>query len=225
MFLPVAVFGVQSLNSASRTRTSTHCFPGSGRKSPLLLGNFLIWGFNRPSHAQTGQLPATTGELLRGKTPRCCGGNPSEGHVRTASTLLGGRLGSPESGREREAVDRGLGLGYEDVAHVQPALADCPVPAGGPVGRHVGVVGHSDLPAPGSAGGGEGLSAVHLRAHAGAHLGCAAARLRRALRALPHPPFKRHGGLSPPRLLFHGGLRRRAARRQVVTPARRAVKT
>lgn len=71
--------------------------------------------------------------------------------------------------------------GSKDVAQIQPKISDSLVSAGDPVGRHVCFVGSSDFPAPGSAGGGEGVSPEHLDGHPGLCLVRPAAGVRGAL--------------------------------------------
>lgn len=112
-----------------------------------------------------------------------------------------------------ELLIRGLApSGSKDVAQIQPKIPDSSVSAGDPVGRHVCFVGSPDFPAPGSAGGGEGVSTQHLGGHPGLHLASPAAGVRGALRPLPQPPFQLRGGVLAPRLFFHRGLQGRAGR-------------
>lgn len=106
-------------------------------------------------------------------------------------------------------------LGYKDVAQVQPAVSSSSVFTGDFIGHHVRFIGHFDFPAPVSTGGSEGVSPFHLRGHTRSYLGRPAARLRGALRAVPHPSFKLCGRVSSPQLFFNRGLQRRAGHRQV----------
>lgn len=101
--------------------------------------------------------------------------------------------------------------GHKDVAAVQRALPGRSVATGGFIRRHVRLVGHVDFPAPAPAGGrGEGVSPLHLRGHTGCCVVRAAARGRRARRALPHAAPELCGRVSPAQLFFNRALQRRA---------------
>ena len=100
---------------------------------------------------------------------------------------------------------------HQHVAQIQPAVVNSSVVTGDFIGHHVCAIGHPDLPAPVPTGGREGVSpSVHLRAHTRSRVGRPAARVNGALRAVPHPAPELRGGVSPPQLLLHRGLPRRA---------------
>lgn len=121
-----------------------------------------------------------------------------------------GHLGIPLGYRELFFLSRSQCLDNHG-AEVQPEIPDSCVFTGGAVRHHDCIIGDFNLPAADPAGGGEGVRLRRLLlGHPRSDVGRPAAGLHGAVSAVPHPQLELRGGVSPPQLLFHGGLQRGA---------------